>query len=79
MTSSPFRKFIEELLSERGKSTDFDDATPLFTSGLLDSLAATELMLHLEAEHGVDLADPDFDIASLDTLGDLERFVAQPA
>ena len=58
---------------------DIADSDPLFTSGLLDSLAATELMVHLEAEHGVDLADPDFDIAKLDTIGDLEAMAGQPA
>ena len=73
------RTFIEELLAERGKPTGFADTDPLFTSGLLDSLAATELMLHLEAEHGLDLADPDFDMARLDTVEELEIMLAQPA
>ena len=79
MANSPFRPFIESLLADRGKVAEFGNDTPLFTSGLLDSLAATELMLHLEAEHGVDLADPDFDIASLDTLNDLDRFATEIA
>ena len=73
------RAFVEQLLAERGKPTAFADTDPLFTSGLLDSLAATELMLHLEAEHGFDLADPDFDISRLDTIEELETMLAQPA
>ena len=73
------RQFVEEMLRERGKPTAFADTDPLFTSGLLDSLAATELMLHLEAEHGLDLADPDFDIARLDTIEDLNGMLAEPA
>ena len=73
------RPFVEELLSQRGKPTTLSDSDPLFTSGLLDSLAATELMLHLEAEHGVDLADADFDIARLDTIDDLEGMLRQAA
>ncbi len=79
MTDSPIRSFVEQLLSERGKSTDIAHSDPLFTSGLLDSMAATELMLHLEAEHGVDLADADFDISRLDSMADLEVFLSQAA
>ena len=52
---------------------------PIFTSGLLDSLAATELMMALESEYGIDLADADFDISQLDTLSDLETLVTVPA
>ena len=73
------RSFVSALLADRGKTAPLADDEALFTSGLLDSLAATELMLHLESEHGVDLSDPDFDIGQLDTLADLRRLVAQPA
>ena len=64
------------MLSERGKTTQVTESEPIFTSGLLDSLAATELMMTLEGEFGIDLADADFDISQLDTIGDLESLIA---
>ena len=70
---------VRTMLRGRGLATDVAADEPLFTSGRLDSLAATELMLHLETEHGVDLADPDFDIAQLDTIADLKRLTGEGA
>ena len=69
--------FVRQLLADRGKEATLAPDDAIFTSGLLDSLAATELMLHLESEFGVDLADADFDIARLDTLADLERIAVR--
>ena len=69
---------VRKMLQERGH--DAQTLAPqdtLFTSGRLDSLAATELMVTLEAEHGVDLADADFDISQLDTIADLERLTGE--
>ena len=43
---------------------------------MLDSLAATELMMALENDFGINLADADFDISKLDTIGDLEALVS---
>ncbi len=77
--SDSIRKFVETLLEDRGKSTAFTDTEALFTSGLLDSLAATELMVHLETEHGVDLSNADFDVSKLDTIQDLSELLAVPA
>ncbi len=68
--------FVRTLLADRGKEATLAPDDAIFTSGLLDSLAATELMLHLEAEYGVDLADADFDIGKLDTLADLQGLTA---
>lgn len=74
MTSS-IRNAVFELLAARGQAEVGNDE-PLFTSGRLDSLAAVELMMVLERDFGVDLSDPDFDVSRLDTLNDLEAFVA---
>lgn len=74
MTSS-IRNAVFELLAASGQAEIGNDE-PLFTSGRLDSLAAVELMMVLERDFGVDLSDPDFDVSRLDTLNDLEAFVA---
>ena len=68
---------IRAMLRERGQGSDVAPDEPLFTSGRLDSLAATEVMLMLETEYGLDLADADFDIEQLDTIADLKRLTGE--
>jgi acyl carrier protein len=73
--SAAIRETILSLLKTRGVTT-VGETEPLFSSGLLDSLAATDVLMALESEHGVDLADEDFDILQIDTLQGLETFLA---
>ena len=70
---------VKSMMAARGNSQDISKDEPIFTSGLLDSLAATELMMTLESDFGIDLADADFDISKLDTLADLEGLIGQAA
>ena len=68
---------VRTMLADRGKEATLQPDDAIFTSGLMDSLAATELMMTLEADYGIDLADADFDISKLDTIADLEALVSQ--
>jgi acyl carrier protein len=70
------RPALLALLGERGYTEPVRDDQSLFFSGLLDSLAATEVMMMLESDHGIDLADADFDIARLDTIAELDALIA---
>jgi acyl carrier protein len=72
MSTPSIRETIKALLAERGHRQEVGDHDSLFFSGLLDSLAATRVMLALESDHGIDLADSDFDIARLDTIAEIE-------
>jgi acyl carrier protein len=72
MSKPAIRDTINALLAERGHMRPVGDHDSLFFSGLLDSLAATRVMLALESDHGVDLADADFDISRLDTIAEIE-------
>ena len=72
--NAAIRAMVMNLLSERG-ITEIAGTEPLFSSGLLDSVAATEVLLALETDFGVDLSDEDFDITQIDTLASLEHFV----
>jgi acyl carrier protein len=72
MNKPSIRETIHALLAERGHIRPVGDDESLFFSGLLDSLAATQVMLALESDHGIDLADSDFDIARLDTIAEIE-------
>ena len=74
--ASTIRSTVSAMLAERGHASPLGDHDSLFVSGRLDSLAATQVLMLLESEYGVDLADADFDISKLDTVADLEALVA---
>ena len=73
--SAGIRNVILANLAERGLA-QIDEHESLFSSGLLDSLAATEVLVALETSYGLDLADEDFDILEIDTLDGIERLIA---
>jgi acyl carrier protein len=75
MVIDKLRATVGDLLAARGDRNPFSDTEPLFTAGRLDSLAATELIVALEQDYGLDLATGDFDISALDTLCDLSKLV----
>lgn len=76
--SSRVRDTIFQILAAR-KLPPAGEHDPLFSSGLLDSLAATDVLIQLETDYGVDLSDEDFDISRIDTLHALEQMIiAQP-
>lgn len=76
MSAKTIQDIITQMLVKRGVSNELAKDEAIFTSGLLDSLAATELMMTLESDFGIDLADADFDISKLDTIGDIEVLIA---
>jgi len=69
------RRTVGDLLAAHGDRQPFSDTETLFTTGRLDSLAATELIVTLEQDYGLDLASADFDISALDTVRDLSALV----
>jgi acyl carrier protein len=55
-----------------------DVDVPLFRGGLeLDSLAGAELILQIERECGISIADEDLDLEALFSLRTLCRFVSR--
>ncbi|KGF70782.1 hypothetical protein LL06_03260 [Hoeflea sp. BAL378] len=73
------RAALSDLLIERGQSPHFGDTDSLFDSGRLDSLAAVKLLMMLESEFGLDLSDPDFEIARIDSLAAILDLVGEGA
>lgn len=69
------RTGITRILAARGDHAPFTDEDSLFASGRLDSLAATEVIVLLESEFGLDLADADFDVSALDSLVSLSALI----
>lgn len=75
LASARIREAILASLKERGVA-GISEHESLFSAGLLDSLAATEILVALETDYGIDLADADFDILEIDTLAGIEQLVS---
>ncbi|GIW39437.1 MAG: hypothetical protein KatS3mg076_0014 [Candidatus Binatia bacterium] len=67
-------RFLEERLGL--DPAEIDDETPLFSSGLVDSVALAELVVYVENESGVSFEPEDITLEHLDTVGRILRFVA---
>src|SRR5690606_27855502 len=54
------RDFLQHNLGAAGDGDGFSDESPLFSSGRLDSLTMTRLVMFLEDTFGIDFAEVDF-------------------
>ncbi len=59
--------------------TAVDDATPLFSSGLIDSFALVELLAYLDERCGFKVKPGDVDLDNLDSIGRILAFVERSA
>ena len=69
------KTFLQDLLADYGAGPDFADDTPLVTSGILDSQAVLRMVVFLEDEFGIDLAERGFDQNDFDSLTAIMRLV----
>ena len=69
------KTFIQELLADYGEGPDFGDDDLLVTSGILDSQAVLRMVVFLEDEFGLDLAERGFDQNDFDSLTNIMRLV----
>ena len=66
---------VKGLLAARGDHDPILRDESLFIMGRLDSLAATELIMLLESDFGIDIGSSDFDMSSLDTIEEIEALI----
>ena len=69
------KAFLRELLADYGAGPDFGDDDLLVTSGILDSQAVLRMVVFVEDEFGLDLAERGFDQNDFDSLSNLMRLV----
>ncbi len=55
--------------------TALTDATPLMTTGILDSIAVLKVVTFLENQFGITVEPHEAVVENLNTLSDIERFV----
>jgi len=68
--------FLQELLADYDAGPDFGDDDSLVTSGLLDSQAVLRMVVFLEEEYGLDLAERGFDQNDFDSLTNIMRLIS---
>lgn len=56
-------------------SESLSDDTPLITSGILDSIQITKLVIFLEETHGVEFRAHEITVDCIDTLESIARIV----
>lgn len=56
--------------------TGIDAATPLFSSGILDSINLLELVVSIEEEFDVTLPALDISVERLDTVGQMTQYLS---
>lgn len=71
------RAFLEQCLREAGDTGEFADSEALFSSGRLDSLALTRVVLFLEEKFGIDFGALDFSADLIDSVADIQALLAQ--
>jgi acyl carrier protein len=69
------RDFLQHSLGAAGDGDGFSDDSPLFSSGRLDSLTMTRLVMFLEDAFGIDFADVDFDVELIDSVDAIQALV----
>jgi acyl carrier protein len=69
------REFLQHNLGAAGDRDGFTDQSPLFSSGRLDSLTMTRLVMFLEDAFGIDFSDVDFDVELIDSVDAMQALV----
>jgi acyl carrier protein len=62
------RKYLKELLLQKGDKQPFSDDASLLLSGRLASVDAVEIVVFLEEKFGVDFAELGFDQTLIDSV-----------
>jgi acyl carrier protein len=67
----------KEFVSQYLNTTDIDPDLDLFTSGMLNSLFAMQLVLFVEKEFALAVANEDLDYANFKSINAISEFVGQ--
>jgi acyl carrier protein len=78
MTASEdrIRAFVETKFRPRASGQPFDDDTPLFSSGIVDSFGVLELIAFLEDAFGIDIDTNEHELREFDTIRKIAGLVA---
>ena len=69
------RKYLSELLAQKGDKQPFADDASLLISGRLASVDAVEIVVFLEEKFGVNFSDVGFDQTLIDSVDAIDSLI----
>ena len=69
------RKYLKELLLQKGDKQPFSDDASLLLSGRLASVDAVEIVVFLEEKFGINFAEIGFDQAMIDSVDAIDGLI----
>jgi len=69
------RKYLKELLLQKGDKQPFGDDASLLLSGRLASVDAVEIVVFLEEKFGVNFSDVGFDQTLIDSVDAVDSLI----
>jgi acyl carrier protein len=69
------RKYLQELLLQKGDKQPFSDDASLLLSGRLASVDAVEIVVFLEEKFGINFAEIGFDQAMIDSVDAIDALI----
>jgi acyl carrier protein len=69
------RKYLQELLLQKGDKQPFSDDTSLLLNGRLASVDAVEIVVFLEEKFGINFAEIGFDQAMIDSVDAIDGLI----
>jgi len=76
-TADRIRAFIETKFKPKKGGRAFDDDTPLFSSGIVDSFGVLELIAFLEEAFAIDIDVNKYELRDFDTVRKVAGLVSQ--
>jgi acyl carrier protein len=76
VTEDRIRMFVETKFKPTARGHPFDDDTPLFSTGIVDSFGVLELIAFIEDAFGVDIDVNRYEVRDFDTVRKVAGLVA---
>jgi acyl carrier protein len=76
-TADKIREFVETKFRPRRGAQAFDDDTPLFSSGIVDSFGVLELIAFLEDTFGIEVDTNEHELRDFDTVRKIAGLVVR--
>lgn len=77
MTPADIASKIQEFVSQHLNAAEVDPEVDLFASGMVNSLFAMQLVLFVEKEFGIAVANEDLDYANFRSINAINEFAGR--
>jgi methoxymalonate biosynthesis acyl carrier protein len=74
-TASPVKEQLREFLAEASGIPDIDDNTELFSTGIVNSLFAIQLVMYIEKAFNIAIDMDDLDFNNFSSIAAISNFI----